>query len=135
VIKALRGNALKSLALLRSMDEMRFMFGMMTTMLGYDPKLADILTDENRKHISLAKNSIYFCSDPDPLDPENEIEYMAHALLSGAEDWSKDYIRGMMTGLLMSLDTEQMDEFETWAEEGGELYRLLQSMLIERVAE
>ena len=40
-----------------------------------------------------------------------------------------------MTGLLMSLDEEQMDAFETWAEEGGELYRLLESMLIERAAE
>ena len=135
MIKALKGNAHKSLALLRHMDEMRYMFSMMATMMGYDPKLADILTDDNRKHINLAKNSIYFCSDPDPLEPQDEIERMAHALLSGAESWSADYIRGMMTGLLMSLDEEQMDAFETWAEEGGELYRLLESMRIERAAE
>ena len=111
------------------------MFSMMSQMFGLDPKLADILTDENRKQIGLVKNSIYFCSDPNPIEPMDEIETMAHNLLSGAENWSKDYIRGIMTGLLISLDEEQMDEFDTWAEEGGELYRLLEAMLIEKAVE
>ena len=114
---------------------MRYMFTMMTQMFGHDPKLADILTDENRKHINLIKNSVYFASDPDPIEPMDEVEAMAHNLLSGSKNWSKDYIRGIMTGLLLSLDEEQMDEFESWAEEGGELYRLLEAMLIERTME
>lgn len=117
------------------MDEMRYMFSMMSQMFGLDPKLADILTDENRKHISLVKNSVYFAADPDPIEPMNDIETIAHAMLSGAKDWSPEYIRGIMTGLLISLDEEQMDEYDTWAEEGGELYRLLESMLIEKTME
>ena len=93
MIKALKGNAHKSLALLRHMDEMRYMFSMMATMMGYDPKLADILTDDNRKHINLAKNSIYFCSDPDPLEPQDEINA-----------WLTPFFRARRVGVLTTYE-------------------------------
>tara|TARA_R100000152_G_C6781115_1_gene214972 strand:- start:4882 stop:5244 length:363 start_codon:yes stop_codon:yes gene_type:complete len=115
-------------------EDIRLMLDMIEGVIrqGADPYLTDILTQDNIHEIEMVKRSIYFCSDIDKPDPESEIDFMVHDTLSGAEGWSVEYIRGLMMGILMSLDGQTRDVFAN-KEEMAILYRLLSSMIIERI--
>ncbi len=115
------------------MDDYRTMVGMIESILtqGSSTMLADIMTTENLKLSEMTKNCIYFCCDPEPPPPTNELEEFAQGILSQADSWEDEYIRGIMMGILMSLQSEDDNPFN-YKDEIAVLYRLLNSMVLER---
>ena len=120
-----KGSNNKSLFLCSNMDDFRVMMGMIENILsaGVDPTLTDIITEENVKHGEMLKNMIYFCSDPEPPKPETEMEAMAQTILSAGYDWSNDYTRGLLNGILIALISHDG--------EAADLFRLLEALTIE----
>lgn len=107
-------------------EDIRLMLDMIEGVMrhGEDPYLTDILTTDNLREMEMARRSIYFVCDIDKPEPESDIDHMVHETLSGAEDWPLEYMKGMMMGLIMGLYGNK--------EDNGLIYRLLQSMAIER---
>ena len=120
------------------MDSDRLLLSMISKslLLGTDPVLADILTDENIMHSQFAKNALRFISDID-FDENlhcNEEDEEIYRMLGSANQWDARFISGMMMGILMALEGDLTNPFDN-KNELGHLYRLLNARLLEMTIE
>jgi hypothetical protein len=118
-------------------DDLRIMldFMNMVNAFGTDPILSDILTEENSRQVAYLKDCISYLSDVDfDLLQDDTIfeEDYDHIMsfLKRSEEWSQEFIRGIILGILTGIDTDSSNPMG-FKHEMASLYRLLNAILIE----